>query len=193
MTNFNYARFPPSTIRVEGNVAYVSLANTTEEAVVDVTDVPLVEGRRWRRERSGSLLRYVVSCRKGRYVLLHNAIHGYRPGLVTDHADGDILNNRRANLRHCSTAENNFNRRMEARNKTGLKGVVAIEGGFRAQIRARGETFDLGVYRTREEASASYCGAAIVLHGAYANFMSSVIVKDPRKEGYRYLEADRLD
>ena len=52
------------------------------------------------------------------------AVHfGRWPSGVLDHADGNTSNNRIANLRECSQANNVANQRRRSDNKSGVKGV----------------------------------------------------------------------
>jgi hypothetical protein len=85
-----------------------------------------------------------------------------------DHQDGSGLNNLRSNLRDCSVQENNRNRRRNAGNKSGFKGVDLHRGGkYRAQARLDGRKVHLGVRDTAEEASELYVAFAKKHHGAF--------------------------
>jgi len=98
--------------------------------------------------------------------------------LQVDHIDGDGLNNRRANLRAATQAENNRNARRRSNNTSGFRGVfwdarrqhwrARIEGSQNGQRWSR----SLGVFNTAHEAAWAYDQAAIELFGvfAYLNF-----------------------
>lgn len=85
-----------------------------------------------------------------------------------DHADGDRLNNRLANLRAASVSDNRVNRHGPG-NPTGIKGVRFSKGGrFTARIMKNRREIPLGTYDTLEEAAAARRNAADRLHGAFA-------------------------
>ena len=102
--------------------------------------------------------------------LMHRLISQPADGEFVDHIDGDGLNNRRANLRNCTHAQNMANTAVTRRNKLGLKGAFASKSGkaFRAVIRVSGQRMHLGYYATPEEAAAAYRGAAKVIYGEFA-------------------------
>lgn len=163
----------PKLIRVEGDLAFVPLTRGYE-AIIDAADAPLVEQWSWHVTIGAHGVAYAqrTAQRAGKpcCMLMHRIIVGAEPHEDVDHEDGDGLNNRRANLRRCTTRENMGNMRLLERNKLGVKGVCQGNNGtFVAQISRNNETIHLGVYRTVEEAAAAYEGAARVLFGEFAN------------------------
>lgn len=88
---------------------------------------------------------------------MYHWLNGRPPvGLVTDHINGDVLDNRRSNLRFVSVSGNNQNRRgAEKDNRSGLRGVGShASGRWRARHVLNGTTVDLGIYDSPEQASA---------------------------------------
>ena len=59
-------------------------------------------------------------------VLMHREILGTPAGMVTDHINGDKLDNRRSNLRFSTKSQNAMNRKINANNKTGYRGVFWV-------------------------------------------------------------------
>lgn len=74
-------------------------------------------------------------------------------GMLIDHIDGDVYNNRIENLRVVSRQQNNANRKVHA-NTTGLPRGVTINtsGKYRARTTCKGITYSLGTFNTPEEA-----------------------------------------
>lgn len=97
---------------------------------------------------------------------LHSFLTGYR---MTDHVNGDGLDNRRANLREANHSLNGANRRVGVNSTTGFKGVwLTASGRYTAAIKSGGKRRHLGRFDTAEEAAAAYDAAARELFGDYA-------------------------
>ena len=92
--------------------------------------------------------------------------YGHSPEGLLDHVNGDRRDNRIANLRPATDAQNVRNR---IRNGSLMPGVSKNKNGrYCARIQHGNSKLYLGYYDTPEEASAAYAGASIVLHGEYA-------------------------
>lgn len=99
---------------------------------------------------------------------MHREILKPETGMLTDHIDGDGLNNQRCNLRVCSFAENARNSRLSSRNKFGLKGVSKQGSKFEARICVNRNKIYLGTFQTAKLASEAYNKAALMYHGEFA-------------------------
>lgn len=88
------------------------------------------------------------------------------PDMDVDHVNGDGLNNRWANLRLATRAQNTANSRLGKGNRSGFKGVsyYARAGKWRAVLGKK----HLGLFDTPEEAHARYCGSAAEKYGEFA-------------------------
>lgn len=157
-------------IRIEGDVAFVTLTQGLE-ATIDAADVHLVKDWNWHAQvhRTGHAYasRGIMTDNGTRSIGMHRAIMSADGGEV-DHINGNGLDNRRANLRCCSHAENMQNRSLDRRNKLGSRGVFMDRGKFRACIQDKGRTINLGTYHSKEEAAAAYIGAAKALFGTFS-------------------------
>ena len=95
--------------------------------------------------------------------IIASRAHGPIPrGMEVDHIDGDRLNNRRANLRLCTRAQNCWNAAARG-GKSKYRGVFKNRGKWTAQI-----TINLGSYDTEEEAAHAYQKAAEEFRGEWA-------------------------
>ena len=110
---------------------------------------------------------------KGQLMLIHHVVwaieHGVWPMRV-DHINGCKWDNRACNLRECSQSENMANQGIAAHNTSGFKGVHWSKAANKwvAQIRVRGKNDHLGVFETKELASAAYEKAAKEAFGEFA-------------------------
>jgi hypothetical protein len=102
-------------------------------------------------------------------------VHGVMPPAQLDHINGDRTDNRIANLRLASHAENLQNSRPR-KSASGLKGAHLqkrrLAAGYRrpwtSEIYKDRKNYHLGYFATAEEAHAAYVKAAKELHGQFA-------------------------
>lgn len=94
---------------------------------------------------------------------------GRWPQSQIDHINGDPADNRIANLREATNAQNGHNAKVGRRNTTGFKGVSRHRSGrFLARITVNYHVIPLGLFGTAEEAAAAYQAAAEKHHGEFA-------------------------
>ncbi|SAL59327.1 HNH endonuclease [Caballeronia peredens] len=123
----------------------------------------------WMRKHTGYR---VVVIKQVRY-LEHRicwALHsGEWPEVTIDHINHIKSDNRIANLRVATVAQNNRNRPRQANNSIGFKGVTQHRGSkrFHAKIQANNVKYSLGYFDSPEEAHAAYAAAAAKLHGEF--------------------------
>jgi hypothetical protein len=138
--------------------------------IIDTEDLSFVKQYQWWIDTRG----YPKTKYLNHAVLLSRLLLGLENAgrsVFVDHISGDTTDNRRANLRQCFPEENIKNRKLNATNTTGYKGVSYHRklGKYMAGIRARGhKTIYLGCYPTAEEAAAVYDRAALIYHGEFA-------------------------
>lgn len=130
--------------------------------LLDDADAPLVVCHRiWQTPKG-----YAMLWAAGRNIMVHRLLLGEPAGAI-DHVNGDKLDNRRANLRLATPAQNSFNVRAR-KNASGFKGVTKNTQGWIARIQYDGRQRNLGTYATPEDAAKAYDRAAAVLFGEFA-------------------------
>lgn len=156
-----------------GGVAFVPLTRG-HKAIIDVEDVPLVEGKNWFAAVRGRKLYaarsvWVPGRNTSRVELMHRMLLGF-PAHGVDHEDGDGLNNQRENLRPANKSQNARNSGAHSDNRTGLKGVWfhTQRKRWTSAICVNGNRKYLGLFDTPEEAHAAYSKACVELHGRFA-------------------------
>ena len=81
------------------------------------------------------------------------------------------VDNRKINLRLCTTSQNCCNRGKPSNNTSGIKGVRENpRGRWTAEITKEWCTYFLGTFDTKEQAQEAHIKAALELHGDFARF-----------------------
>lgn len=117
---------------------------------------------------------------KKRHIFLHRFLMNPQIGMVVDHINGDGLDNRKKNLRICTTQENSRSRRfLQKNNTTGYQGVKKNKNGWESQIKVNGKMKYLGYSKDKTKAAKIYDEAAKKYHGEFAtlNFPKREIIK----------------
>jgi hypothetical protein len=94
-------------------------------------------------------------------------VHGEHPIGEIDHKNGNPADNRIANLRQCSHAQNTRNVARRS-NRSGFKGIYRHRSKWRAEITVNGRRIHIGVYSTAQDAADAYDAAARFYHGEFA-------------------------
>lgn len=144
-----------------------------KQILIDTGDKPVFDRfAPWHFNRKG----YVVANKKnngvdwkdgGTTVSLHRMIMQPDKDKTVDHINHDILDNRRTNLRICTSADNTRN--MFPRPGKRFKGVHQRGTRFRSLIRVNNKLITLGTFDTAEQAAFKYNEAAMFHFGEFAS------------------------
>jgi hypothetical protein len=106
-----------------------------------------------------------------RTVLMHQLLTGWP---LTDHIDGNGLNNQRSNLRLATNSQNLCNSGSRG-GSSPFKGVSRQNRKWRAVIEVGGTRTHLGYFDDEVEAARAYDAAALRLHGDFARLNFPII------------------
>ena len=94
--------------------------------------------------------------------------HGYMPEMI-DHIDGNKLNNRIENLREATNQQNQYNTRVNKRNKSGEKNVVWDRSRWKVYMRVNKRMTHIGAFEDLELAQLVAVEARNKFHGEFVN------------------------
>lgn len=141
-------------------------------AIVDDEDYDTLKKWKWYCTGDGYARRheYDAATKKRRSYAMHRQMMQTPQGMETDHINGNKLDNRRCNLRICTTEQNQWNVGLKVDNTSGFKGVFWRKDRkkWQAMINKRGRRVHLGYFEAPEQAHAAYCNAAKEARGEFA-------------------------
>lgn len=137
-------------------------------AVIDDSDFSLVSQYSWHKGDNKRGHVYPLTSINGKTERMHRVILGLRvgDGRIVDHANGDGLDNRRANLRICTRKQNVVNSKR-GNNESGYKGVFRSRGKWIARIGGDNGIY-LGIFNNKELAAIVYDLESIKRYGEFA-------------------------
>jgi len=146
-------------------------------AIVDSDDYIRLAKYKWRicKTKGKNVLYAERSVRlpNGKYsrILMHREVLHIREGFVIDHINRNGLDNRRANLRPATVAQNAQNS-SKRKNRSGYKGVwyAKDKRKWRAAIWHNNKREHLGYFDSPRRAALSYDAAAKKYHKEFASF-----------------------
>lgn len=148
--------------------------NKGKSTIVDDIDFEWLNQWKWRiNDRKGYL--YAVRCTtiQGRKttITMSRLISNCPLGMLCDHINGDTLDNRRENLRHCNHSQNGANRvKAKGMWASDFKGVSyqRIRKRWAARIGVNGQWINLGWFKVEKDAAKAYDKAARTYFGRFA-------------------------
>ena len=143
-------------------------------ALVDNCDYPEMSNYRWYALKNGNTwyaARNVGKCPHRKKVLMHRQILGALPGQQCDHMNHNGCDNRRMNIRLCTSAQNRMNERPRKGGSSKFKGVSFNKEcrKWKAQITLNGKRKHLGYFTKEIDAVKARDDAERELFGEFAN------------------------
>ena len=156
-------------IVIYDDYAEIILYNKKQEevarAIIDLDDIERVKDYKWYMDGRGYA--FCGTTRK----LLHRLIINAPKNKMVDHINHNRLDNRKSNLRICTSSQNNMNRSKTSRNTSGHVGVCYKPkiNKWQAYITVNRKPIHLGYYKNIEEAIEARKQAEIKYFGEYRN------------------------
>jgi hypothetical protein len=135
-------------------------------ATVDAADYEWLKDFRWHATCARGRY-YAATVIDGKSISMHRMIMNPPDGLVTDHIDGDGLNNPRFNLRNCTPEQNRQNTRPRKKSSQYI-GVYRRGDKWYGKLKHKGIPYHLGPFDTEVEAAKARDKKAIELFGEFA-------------------------
>jgi hypothetical protein len=142
-------------------------------ALVDDGDYEELNRWKWHASKTSDIFYAIRKARvdgNRQNISMHRQILNFPSGMEVDHIDGNGTNNRRANLRICTHAENTHNQKLNRVNTSGFKGVSYhnVTKRWRAYLKFNRKYIWLGSYDSPHDAAVVYDINARVFFGEYA-------------------------
>ncbi len=129
-------------------------------AIIDEKDFKVVNKSKWCLSSTGYAITHIKgSGKNGKNMFMHRLIMGFPLGMVVDHINGNVLDNRRENLRICSHRENIRNQKIQNIVKTSVYKGVHWRKDIRkwsAKIQVNGKQLVIGIFKEEQHAAMAY-------------------------------------
>ncbi len=159
-------------IQILGDIGIVPLTLGLS-AIIDAEDIELCSQYTWHAAKRRGRFYAATNVRKPdgtkTIAFMHRLLLAPRDGMLTDHRDGDGLNNRRGNLREATNSQNQMNHPPRKGTRSGLKGVSFHNPmrKWRARISVQKKEIVLGYFETKADAHAAYRAGSAKYHGDF--------------------------
>ena len=133
--------------------------------IVDKEDQDLLDNYKWHVHKSNSK-EYLISKLGRLHRVIMTRVLGDIGGQPVDHINGDTYDNRRSNLRLCTSSQNNCNKKLRSDSGTGFKWVTKDRNKYRADVCLEDKRYRKS-FDNPEDAYRWACGVAEGLHGEF--------------------------
>lgn len=150
--------------------------NKGQIAIVDDEDFPLVSKYKWHLDSVGYASARLPRKESGTSIRMHRLLIKINAGEVSDHINGNRLDNRKANLRSATRSLNMINRKAND-NVTGWRGVWQSKNSTTAwqfNIGKNYRRYTKGGFSSPRMAALAYNEAALKLFGPSFRFFNQV-------------------
>jgi hypothetical protein len=133
----------------EGGSSMKSITLTRGKvALVDDADYEWLNKYKWYSGARGYVISSTTADGKKGVMYMHREIMKTPRDMQTDHINGNKLDNRRSNLRICTSAQNRANKGKQSNNTAGYKGICWSKAAkkWQAQITVNKKTIYLGLF-----------------------------------------------
>jgi hypothetical protein len=143
-------------------------------ALVDDEDYEMLNQRKWHYHRGYAVHNFCIGTIDGKtrtkQMSMHRVLNKTPEGMITDHINGNPLDNRKVNLRACSNLQNCMNRKSHTGSSSKYKGVCWNKGHKKwgAHIRVDKKLTSLGYFLDEADAALAYNFAAMKYFGEFA-------------------------
>lgn len=147
-------------------VKEIKIQNSDKTFIVDEADYDRLAKYKWYLVKGA-----IVAKLKCWSVSIGRAVIGPSEYRCVDHIDRNIFNNTRANLRDCSTSQNNANRPKDTQGSSRYKGVSWHKTRHKWRARIKSQKFGeqhLGVFDSEIDAAKAYDKRALEIFGTFA-------------------------
>lgn len=135
----------------------ICFTNNGNSFLFDIEDYDKIKDYTWVISTIG----YAMSMRyKDKPIMFHRFVMDCPEAMVVDHINHNTLDNRKSNLRVCTPAQNQHNRKT--------KGVIERRNKWEASIIENGNYHYLGIFDTEEEATNARRQAEQKYYGEFA-------------------------
>lgn len=184
----------PDTLEIQLTRGFVTVVDAVDADLAAVT---------WTATTNGYATRHIQENKKPRSYLLHRVIlsrmldRELTRQEVTDHINGNKLDNRRSNLRLATLQQNAANSKQRSDATARYKGVTWNKARqlWAAQIQTNNQSRSIGFFNTEEEAAIAYNHAAMDVFGEFARVNDIPNWRDcspiPIKKGQRRQQNNR--